>query len=202
VPSKIICLGRNYPDHAKEQNAELPSLPMLFLKPPSAVVGPGETIYLPAQSQQVEYEGELAVVIGRRCKNVQTEQARDYILGYTIGNDVTARDLQHQDSQWTRAKGFDTFCPLGPWIETDISPFDTLISTHVNDVLRQMGSTKDMNFPVYQLVAYISAIMTLEPGDVIMTGTPAGVGRIVDGDVVKVTIEGIGELVNPVKNAV
>lgn len=200
VPSKIVCLGRNYPDHAKEQNAELPALPMLFLKPPSAIIAYGETILRPPQSQQVDYEGELAVVIGKTACEVLPEKAREYILGYTIANDVTARDLQIQDSQWTRAKGFDTFLPLGPWIETELDPFDVLISTHVNGVLRQMGSTKEMNFPVYQLLAYISTIMTLEPGDLILTGTPAGVGRIDPGDYVKVSIEGIGELFNPVAN--
>lgn len=200
TPSKIICLGRNYADHAREQNAELPAIPMLFLKPPSSVIAKGETILLPYQSQQVEYEGELAVVIGKHGRDIPAETARDYILGYTIANDITARDLQHKDSQWTRAKGFDTFCPLGPWIETNMDPFDTLISTHVNGVLRQMGSTKEMNFPVFQVLAYISSIMTLEPGDVILSGTPAGVGRIVDGDVVKIAIEGIGELINPVRN--
>ncbi len=199
APSKIVCLGRNYPDHAKEQNAELPSLPMLFLKPPSALIAHRETILLPPESRQVDYEGELAVVLGKQARQVNAESARDFILGYTIANDVTARDLQHQDSQWTRAKGFDTFCPLGPWIETDMDPFDAIITTHVNGTLRQMGSSKEMNFPIYQLVAYISTIMTLEPGDLILSGTPAGVGPIQDGDVVRVNIEGIGELVNPVE---
>jgi 2-keto-4-pentenoate hydratase/2-oxohepta-3-ene-1,7-dioic acid hydratase in catechol pathway len=198
VPSKIICLGRNYPDHAKEQNAELPSVPMLFMKPPSAVIAAEEQIVLPYQSQQVDYEGELAIVISKRAKEISADQARAHILGYTIANDVTARDLQHKDNQWTRAKGFDTFCPLGPWIETDLDPFDVLISTYVNGVLRQMGSTKEMTFPVYQIVSYISSIMTLEPGDLILSGTPAGVGPLVDGDSVKITIEGIGELTNPV----
>jgi 2-keto-4-pentenoate hydratase/2-oxohepta-3-ene-1,7-dioic acid hydratase in catechol pathway len=202
TPSKIICLGHNYSDHARELNAELPTLPLLFMKPPSSLIANGETILLPNQSQQVDFEGELAVVIGRRGRDIPAETARDFILGYTIANDVTARDLQMKDGQWTRCKGFDTFCPLGPWIETDMDPFDTLVTTHVNGVLRQMGSTKEMIFPIYQLVAYISAIMTLEPGDVILSGTPAGVGRIVDGDSVTVTIEGIGELVNPVKNRV
>jgi 2-keto-4-pentenoate hydratase/2-oxohepta-3-ene-1,7-dioic acid hydratase in catechol pathway len=200
APSKVVCLGRNYPDHAREQNAELPSLPMIFLKAPSAIIGRGEKILLPPQSQQVDYEGELAVVIGKTACEVPAEQAREFILGYTIANDVTARDLQIKDSQWTRAKSFDTFLPIGPWIETDLDPFDVLINTHVNGVLRQMGSTKEMNFPVFQLVAYISTIMTLEPGDVILTGTPAGVGRIDDGDYVNISIEGIGELFNPVAN--
>lgn len=197
-PSKIICLGRNFPDQAREQNAVLPEMPMLFLKPPSALIAAGETILLPSQSQQVEFEGELAVVIGRRGKKIPADTVRHYILGYTIANDITARDLQEMDSQWTRAKGFDTFCPLGPWIETELNPFDVLISTHLNGVLRQMSSTREMNFPVYQLVTYITSIMTLEPGDVILTGTPAGGGRMVDGDYVKVTIDGIGELMNPV----
>lgn len=201
MPSKIVCVGRNYAEHAREQGADLPSEPLIFFKPPSSLVAPGEAIVLPPQSQQVEYEGELAVVIGKRAKNITSEIARQHILGYTIANDVTARDLQHKDNQWTRAKGFDTFCPVGPWIETSVDPFDLLVSTHVNGILRQMSSTKDMIFPIYELAAYITSIMTLEPGDLILTGTPAGVGGLKHGDSVRITIEGIGELSNPVINS-
>jgi 2-keto-4-pentenoate hydratase/2-oxohepta-3-ene-1,7-dioic acid hydratase in catechol pathway len=201
TPGKIVCIGRNYPDHAKEMNAEVPRIPMLFLKPPSAVIGPGQPIEIPPQSAQVEYEGELAVVIGKTIRHAQPDAARAAIFGYTIGNDVTARDLQRSDGQWTRAKGFDTFCPLGPWIETELDPYDALLTTHLNGQLRQMTSTRDMVFPVYQLISFISSVMTLEPSDVVLTGTPAGVGVVSAGDVVKVTIEGIGELVSPVTAA-
>jgi len=198
LPGKIICVGRNYPEHAKEMNAEIPRIPILFLKPPSAIIGPGQSIELPLQSSQVEYEGELAVVIGKSARHTQADDARRIIFGYTIANDVTARDLQRADGQWTRAKGFDTFCPLGPWIDTDIDPYDVLLTTHVNGQMRQMSSTRDMIFPVFQLISFITSVMTLEAGDVILTGTPAGVGPVSAGDVVKVTIEGIGELVSPV----
>lgn len=198
-PSKIICVGRNYTEHAKERNADLPALPLLFLKPPSALIASGSPIMLPIQSQQVDYEGELAIVIKTRCKGVPSEQVKDLILGYSIANDVTARDLQSKDLQWTRAKGFDTFCPLGPWIETEVDPYDLLLSTYVNGVLRQMASTKDMIFPINHLIAYISSIMTLEPGDVILTGTPAGIGTLTPNDSVKISIEGIGELINSVE---
>ncbi len=201
IPGKIICVGRNYPEHAKEVGAELPKVPILFLKPASTIIGPGEPIQLPPQSSQVEHEGELAVVIGKKGRWIPTEYARDHILGYSIANDVTARDLQRRDGQWTRGKGFDTFCPIGPWIETEFNPFDAIISTHVNGQMRQMGSTRDMIFSIYQLITYISSIMTLDPGDTILTGTPAGVGPLMNGDVVKVSIEGIGELLNPVENA-
>jgi 2-keto-4-pentenoate hydratase/2-oxohepta-3-ene-1,7-dioic acid hydratase in catechol pathway len=197
-PSKIICVGRNYAAHAQEQAAEIPEVPMLFLKPPSALVGPGERIVLPPQSQQVEHEGELCVVIGRRGRWIAPEDAAQYILGYTLANDVTARDLQRRDGQWTRGKGFDTFCPVGPWIETEFDPSDALITTHVNGELRQMASTRDMVFNVRQLIAFASSVMTLEPGDLLLTGTPAGVGLLRPGDVVEVTIEGIGTLSNPV----
>ncbi|MBI3159291.1 MAG: fumarylacetoacetate hydrolase family protein [Chloroflexi bacterium] len=199
LPSKIVCVGRNYADHAREHGAEVPELPLLFLKPPSSLIGPFEAIILPAQSQQVEHEAELGVVIGRRGRRVQPDEALAYVLGYTIANDVTARDLQRRDGQWTRGKGFDTFCPLGPWIETNFDPADTLLTCHVNDEMRQMASTRDMVFTVKQLVAFVSSVMTLEPGDVLLTGTPAGVGLLVDGDQVKITIEGLGELANPVR---
>ncbi|HPO59722.1 MAG TPA: fumarylacetoacetate hydrolase family protein, partial [Anaerolineaceae bacterium] len=174
-------------------------IPLLFLKPPSSVIGPGEAILLPPQSRQVEHEAELAVVIGRLGRWIPPEAALDYVFGYTVANDVTARDLQRRDGQWTRGKGFDTFCPLGPWIETDYDPYDNLITCRVNGEIRQMASTRDMIFPVQQLVAFASSVMTLEPGDVILTGTPAGIGPLLDGDEVAVDIEGIGELRNPVK---
>jgi 2-keto-4-pentenoate hydratase/2-oxohepta-3-ene-1,7-dioic acid hydratase in catechol pathway len=195
-PGKIVCIGRNYVEHAKEQDAEVPEIPILFLKPSTAVIGPGDTISLPMQSTRVDHEAELAVVIGRRGRWIDPEHTAEYIFGYTIGNDVTARDLQRRDGQWSRAKGFDTFCPLGPWIETDFDPSDAMITCHVNDELRQMSSTRDMIFSVRQLTAFISSIMTLEPGDVIMTGTPAGIGPLAEGDTVRVAIEGIGELIN------
>jgi 2-keto-4-pentenoate hydratase/2-oxohepta-3-ene-1,7-dioic acid hydratase in catechol pathway len=197
-PSKILCIGRNYTEHAREHGVEVPSVPFLFLKPPSSVIGHGEQIFLPPQSQQVEHEAELAVVIGRRGRWIAPETANDYILGYTAGNDVTARDLQRSDNQWARAKGFDTFCPLGPWIETSFDPADALLTCHVNGELRQMASTRDMVFSIRQLVAYASSVMTLEPGDVLLTGTPAGVGALQAGDIVEVTIEGIGTLKNRV----
>ena len=195
-PSKIICVGRNYAAHAEEHDAEMPDLPLIFLKPPSSVIAPGEKIVLPPQSQQVEHEAELAVVIGKRGKWIQPEQVSEHIFGYTIANDVTARDLQFRDGQWTRGKGFDTFCPVGPWIETEFDPSDALITCNVNDEMRQMASTHDMVFPVRQLVVFISSVMTLEPGDMILTGTPAGVGPLEDGDKVVASIEGIGELKN------
>lgn len=197
-PGKIICVGRNYVEHARELGNDVPKIPLIFLKPPSSVINPGQAIILPPQSQQVEHEGELVAVIGRRGRNITAESAREYILGYTIGNDVTARDLQKADGQWTRAKGFDTFCPFGPWIDTDFDISDALITCKVSGQPRQMGSTRDMVFNVPMLVAYISSIMTLEPGDIIFTGTPAGVGPLKAGDEVAVEIEGLGVLVNPV----
>lgn len=198
-PSKIICVGRNYAAHAKEHDAEVPEVPLLFLKPPSAVTGHNQPVLLPPQSQQVEHEGELVVVIGRRGRWIPGEEALDYVLGYTIGNDVTARDLQYRDGQWTRGKGFDTFCPLGPWIETELEPNDTMLYCRVNGGLRQMASTNEMVFSVSHLIAYASSVMTLEPGDVLFTGTPAGVGPLSDGDMVEVTIDGLGTLSNPVR---
>jgi 2-keto-4-pentenoate hydratase/2-oxohepta-3-ene-1,7-dioic acid hydratase in catechol pathway len=195
-PSKIICVGRNYAAHAKEHDAEVPEVPMLFLKPPSAVIGPGDTILLPPQSQRVEHEVELCAVIGRRGRWIPPDEAYDYLLGYTVANDVTARDLQFRDGQWTRGKAFDTFLPLGPWIETDFDPSDRMITSHVNEELRQMASTRDMIFSVRQLIAFASSVMTLEPGDLLLTGTPAGVGPLLPGDVVEVSVEGIGSLKN------
>ena len=201
VPTKIVCVGRNYVAHAQEHHAPVPEIPLIFLKPPSAIIGPGAAILLPPQSQQVEHEAELAVVIGQRGRWISPEEAETYILGYTIANDVTARDLQRRDGQWTRAKGFDTFCPIGPWIETEFDPSDVLITARVNGDLRQMGSTRDMVFSVRQLIAFVSSIMTLEPGDVLLTGTPAGVGPLRPGDVVEITIDGLGTLSNPVRQA-
>lgn len=198
-PSKIICVGRNYIEHAKEHGAEVPKIPLIFMKPPSSILNPGEKVLLPPQSKQVEHEAELVVVIGKRGKAISAEDAKNYILGYTIGNDVTARDLQQTDGQWTRAKGFDTFCPFGPWMDTDFDPSDALITCRVNGQMRQMASTRDMVFSVGTLIAFISSVMTLEPGDIIFTGTPAGVGPLLDGDEVEVEIERLGKLVNPVK---
>src|SRR5574340_479226 len=193
-PSKIICVGRNYVDHAKEHGVDVPEVPLLFLKPPSALLATKQSIVLPPQSTQVEHEAELTVVLFRSGRWISTGDAMSYVYGYTVGNDVTARDLQRRDGQWTRAKGFDTFCPLGPWIETEFDPTDALITCRVNDEMRQMGSTREMVFSVSQLIAYITSIMTLEPGDVILTGTPAGVGPLEAGNQVEVTIEGIGTL--------
>jgi 2-keto-4-pentenoate hydratase/2-oxohepta-3-ene-1,7-dioic acid hydratase in catechol pathway len=197
-PGKIICVGRNYAEHAKETNSEIPTTPLLFLKPPSAVIGPLQTIYMPPQAEQVDHEAELAVVIGKRGRWIQPNDALTHVYGYTIGNDVTARDLQRRDGQWTRAKGFDTFLPLGPWIETEFDPTDAMISCHVNGELRQMASTRDMIFHIDQVIAFASSIMTLEIGDVIMTGTPAGISPLQNGDMVEVTIDGLGKLRNPV----
>jgi 2-keto-4-pentenoate hydratase/2-oxohepta-3-ene-1,7-dioic acid hydratase in catechol pathway len=197
-PSKIICIGRNFAEHAKEHDAEVPKVPLIFMKPPSAIINPGEAIVLPPQSQQVEHEAELVAVLGKRARNVIAEQAHGCVYGYTVGNDVTARDLQRSDGQWTRAKGFDTFCPFGPWIDTDFDASDALITCKVGGQPRQMASTRDMVFNVGQLIAFISSVMTLEPGDLIFTGTPAGVGPLKPGDTVVVEIEGLGRLSNPV----
>jgi len=202
LPGKIICVGRNYIEHAMEHDAEVPEWPLLFMKPPSSVIGPDDTIYLPPQSEQVEHEVELAVVIGKTGKWIQPDEAMRYVLGYTLANDVTARDLQRKDGQWTRAKGFDTFCPVGPWIETDLDPADILLSCRVNGEMRQMSSTREMVFTVQQLIAFISSIMTLHPGDIILTGTPAGVGPLVEGDIVECSGEGIGLLMNRIKKQI
>jgi 2-keto-4-pentenoate hydratase/2-oxohepta-3-ene-1,7-dioic acid hydratase in catechol pathway len=201
APSKIVCVGRNYVEHAKELGNEVPKLPLIFFKPPSSVIPSGGTILLPPQSSQVEHEAELVAVIGKRGRNVTAESARDYILGYTVGNDVTARDLQKSDGQWTRAKGFDTFCPFGPWIDTDFAPSDALVTCRVNGQMRQLASTRDMVFSVGVLIAYISSVMTLEPGDLIFTGTPAGVSQLQAGDTVEVEIDGLGLLSNSVQIA-
>jgi 2-keto-4-pentenoate hydratase/2-oxohepta-3-ene-1,7-dioic acid hydratase in catechol pathway len=198
-PSKIVCVGRNYIEHAKELGNDVPKVPLIFLKPPSSIINPGDAIHLPPQSQQVEHEAELVAVIGKRGRNIVPEQAREYILGYTIGNDITARDLQKTDGQWTRAKGFDTFCSFGPWIDTEFDITDALISCKVSGQPRQMASTRDMVFNVGKVVAFISSVMTLEPGDLVFTGTPSGVGPLQDGDVVEVDIDGLGVLSNPVR---
>jgi 2-keto-4-pentenoate hydratase/2-oxohepta-3-ene-1,7-dioic acid hydratase in catechol pathway len=198
IPGKIVCVGRNYSEHIKEQKAEPPTTPLLFLKPPSSVIGTNQTIVLPPQSQQVDHEAELVIVIGKRGRWIQPNEAFIHIFGYTIGNDITARDLQRKDGQWTRGKGFDTFCPLGPWIDTEFDPTDAMITCHVNGVIRQMASTSDMIFHIDQIITFVSSIMTLEVGDVIMTGTPAGVSPLYPGDIVQVSIEGLGKLSNPV----
>jgi len=200
--SKVIGIGKNYSDHAAEMGGEAPAEPLMFLKPNTSVVGPGDQVLYPPQSERVDYEGELAVVIGRICRDVPPEQATDVIFGYTIANDVTARDLQKKDGQFTRAKGFDSFCPLGPWIETDLDPQHfsdgVAIQTHLNGDLVQDGSTKDMIFDIPTLVAHITSVMTLLPGDVILTGTPEGIGPMQPGDEVEVSIAGLGALTNTV----
>jgi 2-keto-4-pentenoate hydratase/2-oxohepta-3-ene-1,7-dioic acid hydratase in catechol pathway len=199
LPSKVVCVGRNYADHAAEHNAEVPKEPLLFLKPSTSIIGQHDAIKLPPQSKHVEHEAELAVVIGAPgARRVDRAGAAAAIFGYTCANDISARDLQKSDGQWTRAKGFDSFCPLGPWISTDLDASDLEVRCEVNDEVRQLGRTKDMVFDVPTLVSYISHVMTLLPGDVILTGTPAGVAPIVDGDMVTVTIEGIGTLSNRV----
>ncbi len=204
LPSKVIAAAKNYQDHAAEMGSEPLAEPMIFLKPSTSVIGPADVILLPAQSARVDHEAELAVVIGRLCRDVSAAAASLAILGYTCANDVTARDLQARDGQWSRAKGFDTFCPLGPWIETDLDsgngqPTDLGIECRVNGDLRQQGNTAQMVHEVGELVAYASSVMTLLPGDVILTGTPAGIGPLTDGDEVEVRIDGIGSLWNPVR---
>lgn len=201
--SKVVAIGRNYAAHAAELGSDVPAEPLMFLKPNTSVVGPGDPILYPRQTSDLHYEGELAVVIGRICRDVPPEQATDVIHGYTIANDVTARDLQRSDGQWSRAKGFDSFCPLGPWIETDLDPQHFIdgvrVQTHLNGELMQDGSTADMIFDIPTLVAHISSVMTLLPGDVILTGTPEGVGPMQVGDEVEVSIAGLGSLTNHVK---
>ncbi|MCD6639186.1 MAG: fumarylacetoacetate hydrolase family protein [Nocardioides sp.] len=200
--SKIVGIGRNYAAHAAEMGTDVPEEPLMFLKPNTTVIGPGDPIFYPPQSSNVHYEGELAVVIGRICRDVPPEQATDVIFGYTVANDVTARDLQRKDVQFTRGKGFDSFCPLGPWIETDLDPQafadGRQVQTFLNGDVVQDGSTADMIFDVPSLVAYVSSVMTLLPGDVILTGTPEGVGPMQVGDEVEVSIAGIGSLTNKV----
>jgi 2-keto-4-pentenoate hydratase/2-oxohepta-3-ene-1,7-dioic acid hydratase in catechol pathway len=195
--SKVIGIGKNYHDHAAEMGGEAPAEPLMFLIPNTAVVGPGDPVVMPPQSHNVHYEGELAVVIGRMCKDVDPEDAASVIFGYTCANDVTARDLQRSDGQWSRAKGFDTFCPLGPWIETDLDPAAQHVITRLDGEVVQDGSTADMVHGVAALIAHASAAFTLLPGDVILTGTPAGVGPVQPGQRVEVDISDIGTLVNP-----
>ena len=197
-PSKIVAVGRNYVAHARELGHEVPTEPLIFLKPTSAIVGDEDDVVYPKASLRVDHEAELAVVIGRRCKDVNEGDAFDYVRGYTCANDVTARDLQETDDQWTRAKGFDTFCPLGPQVVEDLDPSSLRVVARVNGEVRQEGHTSDMLFPVPALVAYISSVMTLEPDDVILTGTPPGVGPVQRGDIMEVEVEGIGVLRNRV----
>lgn len=198
-PSKIVCVGRNYAAHAAELGNEVPKEPLIFLKPSTSIIGPEDAIVLTRYSKKVHHEGELAVVIGRRCSQLSdSENALSFVLGYTCLNDVSARDIQESDVQFTRAKGFDTFCPVGPHIETDLDPANVLVETHVNGARRQSGSTSLMIYPVNHLIRWISRMMTLLPGDVIATGTPAGVGPLVAGDTVEVSVSGVGVLRNPV----
>lgn len=197
-PSKIVCVGRNYAAHAAEHGADVPDEPLLFLKPPSAVIGPEAAIQLPALSNQVEHEAELAVVIGQRCRHVAPAEAWDVVFGYTCANDVTARDLQRSDGQWTRAKGFDTFCPVGPAVVTDFAPADVEVVCRVNGEVRQQATTRDIVFPIPDLIAAVTAVMTLEPSDLLLTGTPEGVSPIRAGDSVEVEVSDLGVLRNSV----
>jgi 2-keto-4-pentenoate hydratase/2-oxohepta-3-ene-1,7-dioic acid hydratase in catechol pathway len=196
--SKVVGIGRNYAAHAAEMGSDVPSEPLMFIKPNTSVVGPGDPVFYPRQSSEVHYEGELAVVIGRICRDVPVERAADVIWGYTVGNDVTARDLQRSDVQFTRAKGFDSFCPLGPWVETELDVSDVRVQTFLNGDPKQDGRTSDLIFDVPTLVAHVSSVMTLLPGDVLLTGTPEGVGPMQVGDEVEVSIAGLGSLTNPV----
>jgi 2-keto-4-pentenoate hydratase/2-oxohepta-3-ene-1,7-dioic acid hydratase in catechol pathway len=199
LPSKVVCLGKNYAAHAAEFGGDVPEEPLVFLKPSTSVIGPGDTIPLPSISRRVDYEGELAVVIGRLARFVRAEEVFRYILGYTCANDVTLRDLQKKDGQWTRAKGFDGSCPLGPWIETDLDPNDAPIETRVNGDTGQTATTADLVFGVATVIEFITTFMTLLPGDVILTGTPEGVGKLEPGDRVEVEVDGVGVLANPVE---
>jgi len=199
LPSKVLAVGRNYAEHVREMGGEPPAEPVLFLKPSTSVTGPGDRIAYPIKlTERVDYEGELAVIIGRLCREVPRDRAEDVIFGYTCANDVTARDLQLKDGQWTRAKGFDTFCPLGPWMETGTDPSDLGITTMVNGDVRQHARTSELLWDVPSLIEYVSSVMTLLPGDVLLTGTPEGVGPLTHGDEVSVTIESIGTLTNKV----
>ncbi|MFL6023096.1 MAG: fumarylacetoacetate hydrolase family protein [Marmoricola sp.] len=198
--SKVIGIGRNYAAHAAEMGGDVPAEPLMFMKPNTSVVGPDDPVFYPRQSQEVHYEGELAVVISRPCRDVPAAKFADVVQGYTVANDVTARDLQRRDGQFTRAKGFDSFCPLGPWIETELDVSDLRVQTFVNGELKQDGRTSDMIFDVPTLVEYVSSVMTLLPGDVILTGTPEGVGPVQVDDEIEVSISGIGNLTNKVKS--
>ncbi|MCI0424917.1 MAG: fumarylacetoacetate hydrolase family protein [Actinobacteria bacterium] len=199
IPTKVMCVGKNYEEHAGEMGGEVPDEPLVFMKPATAVIGPDAGVVYPRISQEVHHEAELAVVISRPARNVRAEDASRYIFGYTAANDVTARDLQRKDGQWTRAKGFDTFCPLGPAIETELDPLERLaVICRVNGDVRQAGFTSDMVFGVAEIIEFITAFTTLLPGDVILTGTPSGVGKVSPGDLMEVEIDGIGSLSNPV----
>jgi 2-keto-4-pentenoate hydratase/2-oxohepta-3-ene-1,7-dioic acid hydratase in catechol pathway len=202
TPSKIVCVGRNYRDHAKELGNDVPSEPLLFFKPPSSLLKPGGIIQMPPAATRVDFEGELALVIGKRASKLQADADwRSFVRGFTLANDVTARDLQKKDGQWTRAKGFDTFCPVGPWVSDEIDPSTGLtIETRVNGELRQHGSTADFIFTIPELLTYITAAITLEPGDLVLTGTPAGVGPLAPSDRVEVSMAGLGVLANAVQN--
>lgn len=198
APTKIVCVGLNYRPHIVEMGHDLPSEPVIFLKPSTAVIGPGDPIPLPAGAGRVDYEAELAVIVGRRTHRATPEEAAANVLGFACGNDVTARDIQQRDGQWTRAKGFDGFCPLGPWVETDVEPDGLTIECYVNGELRQQATTDDMLFDPYELISFISQSMTLVPGDVVLTGTPGGIGPLHHGESVEIRISGVGSLVNPV----
>lgn len=202
APSKVVCIGRNYAAHAAELGNEVPPEPLIFLKAPSSIIGPEATIVLPPQSERVEHEGELALVIGTRCRHLTEQNAMAAVLGYTCANDVTARDIQRRENQWGRGKNFDTFCPIGPWIVTadEFDPVAVRVTCTVNGEVRQDGTTDLLIYPLTRLLCDITAVMTLEPGDMILTGTPAGVGTLVAGDIVEVTVEGIGTLRNRVGN--
>ena len=198
-PGKALCIGLNYRDHAVEFGLPIPKTPVVFIKPSTCVIAPLDTILRPAMSERVDFEAELVVVIGKKAKDVPAEAAADYILGYTCGNDVTARDLQPKDGQWTIAKSFDTFLPFGPWIETELNPRAVGVRAILNGEVKQASNTSNLIFPVPELIAFLSSVMTLEPGDIIMTGTPSGVGPMKAGDEIAVEIEGIGRLVNKVR---
>jgi len=198
--SKVVCIGKNYADHAAEMDSEVPSEPIIFMKPNTSVIGPNETIVWPRMSQRIDYEAELAIVISRICKEVPAEKAKDVIYGYTLANDVTARDLQKIDGQWTRAKGFDTFCPLGPWIETEFAPDTQKITATLNGEIKQSSVLSEMIFKVPQIIEFVTNVMTLLPGDVILTGTPAGIGPMPSGASITVAIDGLGALTNKVSS--
>lgn len=198
--SKVVCIGKNYADHAAEMDSEVPSEPIIFIKPNTSVIGPNELIIWPRMSERVDYEAELAIVIGRICKEVPASKAKDVIYGYTLANDVTARDLQKKDGQWSRAKGFDTFCPLGPWIETEFIPGDQKITSTLNGEVKQSSMLSEMIFKVPQIIEFVTIVMTLLPGDVILTGTPAGIGPMPSGASITVAIDGLGALTNKVSS--
>lgn len=200
APTKIVCVGRNYPEHARELGNEVPKEPLIFLKPPSSLIASGDQIVYPALSERVDFEGEIGVIIGRRARHVRTEDALAYVLGYTCVNDITARDLQKKDGQWTRGKGFDTFCAVGPWMAArdEVRVADLRVTTRLDGAVKQEGSAGEMMFPVDAIISYVSAFMTLEPGDLIATGTPPGVGPMQPGSTIEVEVSGIGVLTNSV----